>query len=125
MIIIGHEKIEFEKLYIVKTLEDIGYSIANSCVVFNYNMELMEYCKQNSITFGVYTKHIKEAIFANAMEAKYIISLGNFTKDIQSIANEYMFDAKILEIVKSENDIESVALKGIDGIIYESLLKGM
>jgi hypothetical protein len=125
MIIIGHEKIEFEKIYVVHSLEDIGYSMPNSCVVFNYNLEMMEYCKKNDIAYGVYTKHIKEAVLANAMETKYIITLNSTSKEIQDIANEYMFDAKILEIVPSDDAISSVAKKGVDGIIYESLLKGM
>ena len=125
MLIIGHKLIPNEKIYTVKSLEDIGYSIPNSTVVFNYDEELMSYCVENKINFGIYAHDIKSAIMANALGAKYILTMGLNAKKLQEIAENYMFDSKILQVIMEENEIEAVALNGIDGVIFENAIKGL
>lgn len=125
MIIIGHEIIEYKKIETIQNIDDIKKTKSNSVVFFNYDIELMQYCKMNDISYGVYAHDIKSAIFANALEAKYIFSTKKNIKDIQEVANEYMFDSKVLQIISDESMVENAAKKGIDGVIYEKVLKGM
>jgi len=44
-------------------------------------------------------------------------------KEIQKIAENYMFDSKIIQPIKTDDEVEEVALKGIDGVIYEIVIK--
>jgi hypothetical protein len=48
----------------------------------------------------------------------------SISQKIQKIAENYMFDSKILQIIKNDNDIQNVALNGIDGCIYDFIIKG-
>lgn len=122
MIILGHKNIPSEKIYGIKSREDIAGTIPNSSIMFEYNLELMQYANTNKISYGVYINSITQAIFANALGAKYIFVMENHASQIQSIANEYMFDAKVIQIIANEKAIEKVALNGIDGIIFESTI---
>mgnify|MGYP000718255404 CR=1 FL=1 len=125
MLIIGHEIIPYEDINIIKSVDDIKKSKTNSTVLFDYNIALMDYCMQNNISYGVYINDIKSAVFANSLHAKYLLVSIKSSLEIQKIANEYMFDAKVLEIILDDSMIESVAKKNIDGIIYENCIKGM
>ena len=71
----------------------------------------------------VYVKSIKEAIYATNFNTKYIICENELAKKLQKIADNYMWDSKILTIIKSSDDFEKVALEEIDGAIYSDLLE--
>ena len=71
----------------------------------------------------VYVKSIKEAIYASNFNAKYIICENELAKKLQKIADNYMWDSKILTIIKSSDDLEKVAIEEIDGAIYSDLLE--
>ena len=71
----------------------------------------------------VYVKSIKEAIYASNFNAKYIICENELAKKLQKIADNYMYDSKILAIIDSNEELEQVAKLEIDGIIYRNLLK--
>lgn len=121
MIIIGHELLACEDLFVVSNIEDINKTKANSTIIFKYNEEILKYASSNSILFAVIVNNIKEAVLCNSLEAKYIICDQNIAKSIQDIAENYMFDSKILTIIKDESQIEEIAILGIDGVIYKNL----
>ena len=43
-------------------------------------------------------------------------------KQIQKIADNYMYDSKILAIIKSNDELENIAKNEIDGVIYKNLI---
>ena len=108
------EKKDFFK---IKNIDDILNTPPNSIVLFDYDLEMMKFCKDNSIPFAVKIKNIKEVIFANSLGAKYIIVDKKNAKEIQEIANEYLFDTKVLVKIIFDWEIEVFAKKGIDGVI--------
>ena len=81
---------------------------------------LIKYCKANSVRCAVKVSSITQAILCNALEVFFIISYD--AKIIQKIADNYMFDSKILQIISSDEDIEKIALNEIDGCIYKEVL---
>ena len=76
---------------------------------------------KNSIEFAIKIDTIKELIFANALNAKYIICKDN-CKQYQELAENYLFDSKILAYIEDENEIEHLALNGIDGVIFKEAI---
>ena len=56
----------------------------------------------------VYVKSIKEAIYASNFNAKYIICENELAKNYKKIADNYMWDSKILTIIKSSDDLEKL-----------------
>lgn len=122
MIIIGDKYIPFENIENIKTIEDIKNTKPNSTIIFNFNKDIMLYCMNNSIKYGVKVNSIVEIIYSNSLQAKYILPNNNILKISQKLADNYMFDSKILATISKIEDIEDIALKEIDGVIYNSLL---
>ena len=109
-----------EKFTKVKTLEDIKNSSGNSTLIFDYcnsSLELYNFCKINSIPYGVKIISIKELIFVANLNAKYIFcDTIEKAKKFQKIANDYLMDTKIILLISNLDDIENIADFGIDGI---------
>ncbi len=127
MIILGHSYIKSKPFYLIKNTKDIEKTPSNSTVVFSFtkqNLELCEFCKKNSVNFAVIVDEVRDILFASALEASYIICGKELALKAQKLADEYMFDAKILLFANEESFLEWGADLGIDGIIFENGIKG-
>ncbi|WP_200762645.1 hypothetical protein [Nitrosophilus alvini] len=119
MIIIGHKDISADTLYRIKSFEDIEKTPPNTTVFFDFDIDLMKRCIENSVEFAVFVKDIKEALFANSMSAKYAVCDKSKAKEIQEIAENYLFDTKIIAKISLEYEIEKYAKLSIDGVLFE------
>lgn len=125
MIIIGNENIQAPRFVNITTIEDIKNNTKPlDIVVFYYDVDIARYCNENDLSYAVISDSIKDAIFANALNANFIVTQQNGV-EIQKIAENYMFDAKILQTISNDSEIENVALNGIDGVIYKNSIKGL
>ena len=122
MLLIGDKLVPYENIQKIQTLEEIQTSKANSTVCFNYNEETLKYCFENQVNTAVIVNSIKESIYCNALNVKYIITQKSLAKEIQKVAENYIFDSKILAIIESNNELEEVASFEIDGVIFKTLL---
>ena len=118
MEIFNHKEIESEKFYTVKSKEDIKKTPPNSIVMFDFDFKLCKYAKEQNLRFAIKVNDIKEVVFANSLNASYILVDKPLSQDAQKTADNYMFDSKILLQSESEGDIEFCALNGIDGIFF-------
>lgn len=123
MILIGDKLVPYEDFSFITSSSKIEDTKSNSTVLFNYNEEILKYCYKNNISNAIIVNSIKEAIYANALESKYIIASIVLAKEIQKIADNYMFDSKILAIIETNDELEQIASFEIDGVIYQDLLK--
>ncbi|QKJ23081.1 hypothetical protein [Poseidonibacter lekithochrous] len=122
MILIGDKLVPFEEISNILNIEDIKTTKANSTIAFGYNEKIMKYSFENDLNSAIIVNSIKESIYANALNAKYIIANKNLAKDIQKTAENYMFDSKVLAIIESNEEIEEIASYEIDGVIFKTLL---
>ncbi len=122
MIILGDDLVPFKETSFISKLEDIENTKANSTILFDFNKKLLKYSYENNLFTGVIVHTLKEALYANALHTKYIICDKPLDKTIQDIAENYMFDSKILTIIESSDELEIVAMNKIDGVIYKNLL---
>lgn len=122
MILIGDNLIPHKSCFFIDSIMDIENTEPNSTLIFNYEENLLLFCRKNDIKCAVVVESIKEAIYCNALNSKYIICNKRLAKSIQKIAENYIFDSKVLAIVDSCDEIEEVALAEIDGAIYSHLL---
>ena len=125
MIIIGNENIPYQSIANISNIDDIQNTKPNQTLSFTYDIELIKYCFVNELSCLVLVSDIKEAIFCNSLNASYIVVKNSIAKEIQDIADAYMFDSKILEVINDDEEINKVAPRGIDGVIYDKLLKGI
>ena len=122
MIILGDKLIPFEDIFVIDSIEDIKNTKANSTLIFTYDEKLLKYCFENSLNFAVLANSIKEAIYSNSLGAKYIICSKILSKEIQKIAENYMYDSKVLAIITSNDEFEEITESQIDGVIYKELI---
>jgi nicotinate-nucleotide pyrophosphorylase len=126
MIILGHKFFENEKLYTISSFEQIKNTPTNSTLLLNFQendiLNFIKDLKENSISFALEVQSIKELIFANNFGAKFILLEEFLAVDAQKIANEYLFDSKILVKINSEEEIEKLALLGIDGVVFNEAI---
>lgn len=123
MILIGDKLVPFEDVFLIKNIKDIENTKANSTVLFDFEEEILTYCYKNELFCAVVVNSIKEAIYCNNLNVKYIISEKELSIELQKIADNYMYDSKILAIIDSNEELVQVAKLEIDGIIYRNLLK--
>lgn len=123
MILIGDKLVPFDNIFNISSIEEIKNTKANSIISFRYNESLLSYCFENELKYAVIVTSIKEAIYANSLDAMYIVCEKELSKDVQKIADNYMFDSKVLAIIKSSEELEEIAQNEIDGIIYKEIIK--
>lgn len=120
MILINHPLFNDDKLYTVENIASIKKSPSNSVLIINdiQNQELINYACKNQLDFALYASNLTEAIYANKFGAKYILINKKEVKAVQKLADTYLFDAKILVLINSENEIETLAQEEVDGCIF-------
>jgi hypothetical protein len=122
MIIIGHPWIKSSHFCKVFSIEDIMANRNSGDIVLLEPLVdssyYANYCQENNIAFAIVVNTLEDALFANALGAKYILCEEDHALMIQPIAQEYLFDTRILVLIRSEKDMNKIARGGIDGVIF-------
>ncbi len=123
MLIIGYPSIPYTSFYQIKSIAQIAQTPSNGLLLFDFDIELCTYANTQNLSFALHVKNIKELVLANALGAKYFIVDKSLAINAQKVADDYLFDGKIMLLSMDESDIEFVALNAIDGIIFEESIK--
>lgn len=123
MLLIGHPLIPSPIFRYIRAQEEIMQTPPNGSLFFDFDVALATYCKSQNITFALHVKNIKELVLANALGSTYFAVDKALAIHAQKIADEYLFDGKILLLSNDDNDIEFAASHGIDGILFEDGVK--
>jgi len=126
MIVIGHPWIKSQCFAKVSSIEDIKNTKANDIVVLEPladSHSYAEYCQNNSIAYAVLINTLEDAVFANALGAAYMICEEADALMIQPIAQEYLFDTRILVSIENKKDISKIAKSGIDGVVFAEAIR--
>ncbi|MCF6340913.1 MAG: hypothetical protein L3J10_09235 [Sulfurimonas sp.] len=125
MIIFGHRFLKSENFYHINNIEAIQNTPPSSTILINFsekNLDVINHAVVNFIPLAIQVKDITQIIYASTLCAKYIILSKELAKTAQNLADNYLFDAKILVTLESEDEIEELALLGIDGIIFSNAI---
>ena len=123
MLLFGHSLIKTKPFYQINRCENIEKTPSNAIVVSHFDAYTADYCTKNGVVFALYVNDIRELILASNLKASFFVVKKSFAIVAQNIANEYLFDGKILLLSDSENDIDFAAMEGIDGILFTSGIK--
>ncbi len=121
MILIGHPWIESPEFCRVYSKEDIEKSRPDQIMLLEPLVDshvLAQHCRNNEIAYAVVVNSLDDAIYANALGALYMICDEDTALVIQPIAENYLFDTKVLVLIHSEKEIAKIARGGIDGVIF-------
>ncbi len=111
MIILGHKLISYKPLNFVKNKKELKNK---QSVLFYYDEKMIKYCQDKKIEFSLMVKDKKEAVLANALQAKFIVCSENLAKSVQDLAEYYLFDSKVTIVT---DDIQKGIELGVDGVI--------
>lgn len=125
MLLFGHRFIESDSFYHVLDIDSISNTPPSSVIHIEFkeeNLDIINHANINQISASLCCKSLTEIIYASALDAKFIVIHTDLVKDAIQIANDYLFDAKILVLIEDESEIENLALLGVDGVIFPSAI---
>jgi len=127
MLLFGHRFIPHHIFFHISDIESIEKTPPASQLYLQFkesNLDIIEHLQQNGLNFALKVANIAEVVYASALGANFIVVDLEIAKEAQNIAENYLFDAKVLVHATKENAIEEVAILGIDGIIFpEAIVK--
>ncbi|MBL0707518.1 MAG: hypothetical protein JJW00_00515 [Sulfurimonas sp.] len=127
MLIFGHRFIQSDSFYHVANIDAISKTPPNSTIYLDFsedNLETIDHAIKNEVNLALGVSDITQLIYASSLDASFILVSKELVKTAQNIANNYLFDAKILVHIKDENEIEELAIIGVDGVIFsDAILK--
>jgi hypothetical protein len=127
MLLFGHRFIQNDEFFHVFDIESIEKTPPSSKIYLDFseeNLDIIKHLQINQITFALGVSNITELIYGAALDASYILLDKELAKTAQSIAENYLFDTKILVHITQESEIEEMALLGIDGAVFpEAIVK--
>jgi hypothetical protein len=125
MIIYGHRFIPSNNFYHVVNIDAISNTPPSSTLFLEFkeeNLDIIEHLRVNELPFALQVNSITELVYASALNASFMIVSKELMLDAQNIANEYLFDAKILVKIEDDSEIEELAKLSIDGVIYSNAI---
>ncbi len=125
MLIFGHPWIESPQFVKVFSIEDIKKTKPIDILLLeplSVSIEIAKYCKKNSLQFAVTINTIRDAIYANAIGADYMLCQHEQAIIVQKIADDYMFDTKVLVVIEEEKSIDTLIQFSIDGVIFSNAI---
>lgn len=123
MILFGHRFIKSEKFYHVFDIDGISHTPPSSIIYLEFdekNLDIIEHLQLNAINYALKVEDITQIIYAESFDASFIVVHKELAKTAQEIATNYLFDAKILVSIEEEEDIEELALLGVDGALFSN-----
>ncbi len=121
MLLFGHPYVDFTPFYHIYEYSEIELTPPNSTLMVIFNeesLELIQAMRNNNLSFALEVETLSELVFAHNLGARYIIVQGEFAIEAQAVAENYLFDAKILCRLQKEGDLEAKIRDGLDGVIY-------
>ena len=125
MLIFGHTYINFTPFYHISEISDIERTPPNSTLFLEFNkvnLDIIQHLQHNNLRFALEVSDIESLVFAHNLHASYMVVSENLAKSAQTVAENYLFDAKILCRVHQDQALEEIILEGIDGVIYPSAI---
>ncbi|MDD2265979.1 hypothetical protein [Sulfuricurvum sp.] len=121
MLLFGHPYIPSETFYHIDAIEAVRLTPANSVVTLFFapeNLDIIDYLRQNSVRFALHIETITDAVLGENLGAAYLIVSPKNGPEIQSVAEHYLFDAKVLGYVEDMDHLESLIDMRLDGAIF-------
>lgn len=142
MIIIGHPLLEHAQFVKVEDIEAISHTQNTQVVFFDTHSNLTntqpkhtkdkglkkslllaQHCNKYGVTYAVIIQNLEEFLLHASLNPAYII-VPKFSQaqKYQKIAERYLFDSKLLCVIRNPKQIAKIAENGIDGVIFKQVL---
>lgn len=121
MLLFGHPYIDFNPFYHIDEIDEIELTPPNSTLFIHFkesNLDIIRHMQKNHLSFALEAADLSEVVFAHNLGANYILVQKSLAKSAQNVAENYLFDAKILCRLESGASLEEKIIEGIDGVIF-------
>ncbi|OHD99469.1 MAG: hypothetical protein A3E21_04055 [Sulfurimonas sp. RIFCSPHIGHO2_12_FULL_36_9] len=125
MIFFGHRFIESENFYHISSIEAIQNTPPSSTLYIEFsetNLDIITHTFLNSMPTAIYAQNVTQLLYASSFNASFIVVEKELAKTAQNVAENYLFDAKILVLIEKEDEIEELALLGVDGVVFSNTI---
>ena len=125
MLLFGHRFIPSESFFHVLDIDSIANTPPSSTIHIEFaeeNLDIIQHALSNKLNFSLCCKTLREVIYASALEASFIVVKESLAKEATKIANDYLFESKVLVLIENEEEIEKIALLGVDGVIFSNAI---
>lgn len=125
MYIFGHRFIDSDSFYHIQSIDAVENTPPSSTLYVEFsedNLDIINYMGLNKLSFALSAEDITQIIYAASLGASYIFVPRSLAKNAQHLANNYLFDAKIIVHIEEEDEIEDLALLGVDGVIFSNAI---
>jgi len=125
MLLFGHRFVESESFYHVLDIQSISNTPPSSTVFVEFgenNLDIIKHATVNFIPLALGVENITQVVYASSLNASFIVVPKELASTAQNLANNYLFDAKILVEIEDEKDIEELAVLGVDGVIFSNAI---
>jgi len=122
MLIFGHKWIASPIFIEISTIEEVKDTPPNSVVILDMPTDdtigILIHCSKNNIKFALKIDKTKDMILASNLGASYAITSEPISiEKFQKIANEYLYDMKLLLVVPTLDNVDSYSQIGLDGVL--------
>ena len=121
MLILNHPIIPSPKFIEASTTQEIDEILAKDVPILPFDLKLLRYCFDNQVAYAVKIDSTTQAVYANALNANYLICNLKIAKEVQKIAEHYLFDSKVIAKI-DERLLDRAIEAGIDGVYLISRL---
>ncbi|WP_121020732.1 hypothetical protein [Helicobacter vulpis] len=125
MLIIGHPKIPSPAFKSVSEIAQIAQSSGDAIVYFYAHLEnachLAQHCSTERVKYAVVVSNTYDLALMINFTPAYIIAPAH-APAFQSIANDYLLDAKILMLIHQQEEILQALEMRLDGVIFTEWL---
>jgi len=121
MLVFGHPWIESPRFIKVFSIDEISKTKADDILLLeplNVSINIAKYCQKNNLKFAVTVNNTRDAIYVNALGADYMLCQFEQAILIQKIADDYLFDTKVLVVIEDDKSIDMMIKFRIDGVIF-------
>ena len=125
MLLFGHRFIKSPSFYHISNIDAITSTPPSSTIFLEFseaNLDIIHHANLNHIPMALSVQNIEELIYASSLNANYMIIDKEMAKTAHDIAQNYLFDAKVLVKISEDEEIEEIAILGVDGVIYSSAI---
>ncbi|WP_104722344.1 hypothetical protein [Helicobacter mesocricetorum] len=122
MLILNHFLIKPLEIVLIESKEDIQNSLPTDFLVLEENLELAKFCLESGVEYASIITDITKALLLVNLGVKFLMARDlEMAKDLQHLAETYLFDSKILLVITKDEEIKEAAKQGIDGVIFWKL----
>ncbi len=122
MQILGHELIPYKALKSVSCIEEIRQE-DDKIILFEYEAEIIKYANDLKIEFALHVFNQTEAIIGNAAGATILICPLKIAHEVATLAEYYLFDAKVAILINNEDEIQLAIENKVDmAILPEAII---